>query len=246
MPRPFDVEHFRAAFDRWIVAGRFNERPDYYPRYRSRYEGVLRRFAARAELQPASILDVGGGQLALLCHVLWGDRVMVADVGGEHLEYLRECGVPAARWNLALEEASFGVACDTVFLAEVIEHLPIPGYVALDRLKRVLRPGGMLVCTTPNFYRLRNVVYVAMGRRIFDHFRRPEEGPLGHVIEYDEERLRWQFERAGFPEVDIEMCYFPHTPNEPVFRALSLLGRPLFLVPRFRDCMVVFARAPSS
>src|SRR5262249_35280489 len=135
---------------------------------------------------------------------------------------------------------------DAVLFSEVIEHLPIPGYVALDRLKRVLRPGGLLLCTTPNFYRLRNVVYVAAGRRIYDHFKAPEEGPLGHVIEYDARRRCGEFARAAFADAATAMCSFAHAPNEPLFRLLSLLGRPLFLVPRFRDCMVAIARAPAA
>lgn len=246
MAREFEVSRFRAEYDRWIVGGRFNEVPEYYPRYRSRYEGVLKRFAAHASPEPCDVLDIGGGQLALLCKLLWGDRGTAADVVDGHLGYLREQGVETVCWNLAQQDAPFERRFDVVFFMEVIEHLPIPGYVALERLRKVLKPGGLLVCTTPNFYRLRNVVYVATGKRIYDHFKKPEEGPLGHVIEYDEPRLRWQLDRAGFSDAKIEMCYFDHQPNDPIFRVLSFLGKPLFLVPRFRDCMVAIARAPAA
>lgn len=250
MARPLDVRRFRETYERWIVRGRFNELPEYYPRYRSRYEGLLRRFAAQAGDEPLDVLDIGGGQLALLCSKLWDDRATAADVfadgrGDRRESYLRENGVATLGWNLAQEEAPCARRFDAVFFAEVIEHLPIPGYVALERLRRVLQPGGLLLCTTPNFYRLRNIVYVAIGKRIFDHFREPGEGPLGHVIEYDEPRLRWQLDRAGFSDVRLEMCYFRHQPNQPLFRALSWLGKPLFLVPRFRDSIVAFARTPA-
>jgi SAM-dependent methyltransferase len=246
MARPFDVRQFRAEYERWICGGRFNESPEYYPRYRSRYEGILRRFAAHASPESCDVLDVGGGQLALLCARLWGDRPTVADVAVEPLGYLRENGVETVRWNLAQDEAPFERRFGTAFFAEVIEHLPIPGYVALQRLRRTLEPGGLLLCTTPNFYRLRNVVYVAIGKRIYDHIRAAEEGPLGHVIEYDAPRLRWQLDRAGFSVVRIELCYFEHQPHQPVFRVLSWLGKPLFLVPRFRDCIVAIARSPAA
>ncbi|HZM00038.1 MAG TPA: class I SAM-dependent methyltransferase, partial [Planctomycetota bacterium] len=232
-----------AEYERWIVRGRFNELPEYYPRYRSRYQGLLERFAAHASPEPCEVLDLGGGQCALLCRVLWGDRAAAADVATGHLDYLRDNGVETARWNLARDETPFARRFDFVFFSEVIEHLPVPGHVALERLRRVLAPGGLLLCTTPNFYRLRNVVYVATGQRIYDHFKLPEEGPLGHVIEYDEPRLRWQLERAGLEVVRLELCYFEHQPVHPLSRLLSLLGKPLFLVPRFRDCLVVIARS---
>jgi SAM-dependent methyltransferase len=245
MARSFDVRRFREAYDRWIVGGRFNEQPEYYPRYRSRYEGILRRFAVHAPAGPCNVLEIGGGQHALLCNVLWGDRATAADVAVGHLGYLRDNGVATACWNLAEEPAPFEQRFDAVFFAEVIEHLPIPGYVALERVREVLEPGGLMICTTPNFYRLRNVVYVAIGKRIYDHFREAGEGPLGHVIEYDEPRLRWQLDRAGFADVCIELCYFAHQPNNAVFRWMSFLGKPLFMVPRFRDCIVAIARSPS-
>ena len=74
MTRPFDVETFRTTYDRWISGGRFIEAPDYYPRYRSRYEAIIQRVATLAPDAPCDVLDIGGGQLALLCQKLWQDR----------------------------------------------------------------------------------------------------------------------------------------------------------------------------
>ena len=45
MPRPFDLPKFGAAFERYIVNGEFNETPEYYPRYRSRYERLMWHFS---------------------------------------------------------------------------------------------------------------------------------------------------------------------------------------------------------
>jgi SAM-dependent methyltransferase len=243
MVRPFDLRGFRAAYDEWIVRGQFNEEPSYYPRYRSRYEGLMKRYAELVCPEPVDVLDIGGGQYALLALKLWGDRSAVADVVDTQLGYVRDCGVATHVWNLAKEDAPFEQRFDVVIFSEVIEHLPIPGYIALDRLRRVLKPGGLVICTTPNFYRLRNVVYTAIGKRIYDHFKLPEEGPLGHVIEYDQDRLSWAMQRAGFRNIQVECRQFPHQPNDPVFRVLSWVGSPLFLVPRFRDTMIGVATA---
>jgi SAM-dependent methyltransferase len=243
MPRPFDPAAFHEMYDRWIVAGSFNEEPSYYPRYRSRYEAVMKRLAELTNPGPIRILDIGGGQHALLAKALWNDDATVADVTVGHLKYVQEQGVKTARWDLSREDSPFTEPFDAIIFAEVIEHLPCAGYIALERLRRCLRPGGLLICTTPNFYRPRNIVYVAIGKQIFDHYRRPEDGGGGHLVEFDVPRLRWQFDLAGFKDISIELRHFPHNPNSPVFRAMYWLGRPLYWIPRFRDNLLAVARA---
>jgi SAM-dependent methyltransferase len=241
MGRNFDRQAFYDTFDQWIAGGRFQEEPSYYPRYRSRYEGLTQKYAELAGPAPIDLLDIGGGQYALLAHKLWGDRASVADVDSK-LEYLQESGVTTHVWNLAKEDASFEGKFDVVIFSEVIEHLPMPGYVALERLRKVLKTGGFLICTTPNFFRLRNVVYVAIGKGIYDNMKLPEDGATGHVIEYDPKRFRWVMERAGFRDVKISLHQYPHQPNDMVFRVMSWLGSPLFLIPRFRDTMIAVGR----
>lgn len=244
MSRPFDRENFRKEYDRWIVQGQFNEVPDYYPRYRSRYETTLEIFAKHADPQPGRVLDIGGGQFALLTMKLWNDQATMVDVVDKNMGYVRQQGVETVLWDLCRDDPPFDKpAYDYVIFSEVIEHLPIPGYIALERLRRCLRPGGLLLCTTPNFYRLRNVIYTAIGRPIFDNFRYPEVGGLGHVLEYDEPRFRWQIEHAGYRDVTIVKKSCRHNPTTPINRILYWLGYPLSQIPRFREALFATARA---
>lgn len=217
---------------------------EYYERYRSRYKTCIKRFQDLAPSHPVDVLDVGGGQLALLCKKLWNDRAWVADLHGPHLEYMRSQGVETVQWNLCGLEQPFVEKFDFVFFSEVIEHLPVPGHVVLEKLRRTLKPGGIIICSTPNFYRLRNVVFVALGLRIHDYFRMPENESLEHVIEYSRDHLQWQFEKAGFKSCYIEYCQMHHSPTNIVFRIISWLGYPLFLFPRFRDNLLAIAHAP--
>jgi len=109
---------------------------------------------------------------------------------------MEEHGVKTVHWNLCTSEPPFTRKFDAVFFSEVIEHLPIPGHVVLERLRKVLRPGGVIICTTPNLYRLRNVVYMTFGLPIYDYFRIPDDDTgLSHVIEYSRDHLQWQFEK---------------------------------------------------
>jgi 2-polyprenyl-3-methyl-5-hydroxy-6-metoxy-1,4-benzoquinol methylase len=244
MSRQFDTKTFNRIYDKAVVAGQFNEAPDYYPRYRARYRATLQKYAQVAGIPPARVLDIGGGQHALLANLLWGDRATLADIAGPHFDYLRQQGVQVVEWNLCTSEQPFVAEFDAIFFSEVIEHLPIPGHVVLERLRIALRPGGVIICTTPNLYRLRNVVYLALGKQMYDYFRMPTDRSLGHILEYSQDHLKWQFERAGFEGVRVELCHLAHKVKSLHFRILSWFGYPLLLFPRFRDNLMVTARAP--
>lgn len=58
-----------------------------------------------------------------------------------------ECLHVDANQRLPFEDASF----DLVWCSEVIEHLQDPAF-SLGELRRVTKPGGLLVLTTPNSY----------------------------------------------------------------------------------------------
>lgn len=244
--RTFDDKAFARAFDEVVLAGHWQEKSAYYPRYRTRYEAVLRSFADVAPDHPVDLLEVGGGQLAALAHRLWRDRATVADIGDTCFPTLEKQGVATFRYNLAADEPPTGHAYDVVLLSEVIEHLPVPGHLALLRLRTMLRPGGLLICSTPNLYRLRNIVFLALGRPIFDNFDVPRESGAGHVLEYSADHLRWQFEQAGFTDIDVTLREFAHVPHRTSDRLLAALGRPLLRIPRFRDNLLATAVAPST
>ena len=238
MARPFDRRVFREDLRpldrRWEIQRRAMVLPALPVPLRG-HHGTVR---AVADPDPLRVLDIGGGQHALLAKKLWNDHATVADVTEDHLNYVREQGVETVRWDLGREEPPFTEPFDAIIFSEVIEHFPCAGYIALERLRRCLRPGGLLICTTPNFYRLRNIVYTLIGKQIFDHFRRPEAGGGGHLIEYDVPRLRYQFNEAAIQRYFDRLREFHHSPNSPVFRVMYWLGQPLFLIPRFRDCLV--------
>jgi SAM-dependent methyltransferase len=247
MAREWDPREFDRLYERFICQDDFHfGGKAYYYRYRSRFKECMRRFAELAPPAPIDVLDVGGGQLALMCLKMWGDRAAVADLPGQHMTYMAGHGVETVFWNLCKTEAPTSTKYDFAFFIEVIEHLPIPGYIVLERLKRVLRPGGALMCTTPNLYRLRNVVFMALGRRIFDNFQYPEDDyALSHVLEYSLDHLDWQFRRAGFTNCSVTYAQFHHSPTKPLHRPLAWLGYPLHVVPHWRDNLIAIGYASS-
>lgn len=244
MSRILNHENYKKIYSEYICNGKFQEVPEYYTRYYNRYKIIIRKYCELIRPEKACVLDIGGGQLALLCHKLWNDDAWLADIGGPHLNYLREQGVEVTEWDLCSEQQPFIEKFDFIFFSEVIEHLPIPVHLVLERFRKALKPGGKLICTTPNLYRLRNIVYMICGIQIFDYFRLPKDKGLGHVIEYSYDHLYWQFKEAGFENIEVSYCQIHHSPNNIIFRIMSWFGSPLFLFPRFRDNLIAVAEAP--
>ena len=242
--RNFDEADFDRAFADLVSGNRWQEEPQYYSRYRTRYAAMIRRFAQRAPDRPVEVLDIGGGQLAFLAVALWDDRGCVADIDDTGFAGLRARGIDTFEWNVALDDAPFDRRFDGIFISEVIAHLPVPGHIVLRRLRMLLRPGGVLLCSTPNLYRLRNVVFLLRGRPLFGHFDVPEARSYSPVVEYSAEHLAWQFERAGFVDCTVDLEHFAHVPNAPLDRMLSTLGAPLRRIPRYRDNLVAVGTAP--
>ena len=241
--RVFDQVAFERAFTE--MAGiRWQEEPEYYPRYQTRYAAILQRFAEEAPERRLDLLDIGGGQLAYLAVALWADRGCVADIDDGCFAALQAKGIDAFQWDLALDDAPTDRRFDAIFFSEVIEHLPVPGHIALRRLRTLMRSGGLLFCSTPNLYRLRNIIYLIRGRQLFDHFDLPGERGYGHVLEYSAAHLDWQLQRAGFVNCVVELHDFTHVPHERVDRVLSAVGAPLRRIPRYRDNLLAVATAP--
>jgi 2-polyprenyl-3-methyl-5-hydroxy-6-metoxy-1,4-benzoquinol methylase len=148
----------------------------------------LRRYRTSGRL-----LDVGCGAGAVL-------RTMSAD--GWHAEGQEISEAAADR----LEEEGFRIhreapdelaggdtSFDVVVMSEVIEHLRAPD-VTLRAVRRLLRPGGALYLTTPNFG--------SLSRRVLRDQWRAIDLP-GHLSYFDHRSLKAYLARAEFCEVRV-------------------------------------------
>jgi SAM-dependent methyltransferase len=115
------------------------------------------------------VLDVGCRYGALTKAYLEGNEVVGVDVDRDALEEAAKLGIETvwadAEEPLPFEDQSF----DVVVCGEVLEHMrDAEGLVR--ELHRVLRPGGTLVGSVPNSFRLKNRLRFLLGRA-------PEDDP---------------------------------------------------------------------
>jgi SAM-dependent methyltransferase len=126
------------------------------------------------------VLDAGCGR-SLFTEIRpeWPFAIAAADVDLDLLRARRD-EFPAVQWLVAdAHPLPFRDGCfDALFAGELIEHLsdPRPG---VAEFRRVLRPGGTLILTTPNRRRLANVV---------DRSDRPYSPDHLSELSYDEVR----------------------------------------------------------
>ena len=129
-------------------------------------------------------LDSRGAQTVTVRHPLTGERQ-------SHTLEFQHFNIEDGAFPFA--SASF----DVVLLCEVLEHLQSDPVKVLLEIKRVLKPSGHLVLTTPNVSRLDNVCRMLGGANIYDPFS--GYGPYGrHNREYNKDELARLLAFCGF------------------------------------------------
>jgi SAM-dependent methyltransferase len=196
--------------------------------------------------RPARLLEIGGGQIALLLKELFEDEVVVADLTYDHAAAVTRHGVEFRRCDLIRDDLPERGAFDAVVLCEVVEHLPVPLHLVLTKIALWLRPGGFVFVTTPNLYRLRNVVRLATGRELFCPLHYPEPGQgIGHPFELSADNLRWHMERAGLEGVVVELAQLTMRGSSYGATLGRMAAWPLLYARRsLRDSLVAWGRMP--
>lgn len=205
------LSHASAIAAPGIVAG-YGAKPPVY------FEGARADFVARLPDDPqAAILEAGcgrGGTGALALRAGKAGRYVgielfpsAAAEARQSLSEVIEGDVETL--SLPFEAASF----DALVLSEVLEHLRDP-WAVVARLGALVRPGGMVLASSPNIAHWRIVLALACGR-----FEPADMGPMDrtHLRWFTPATFRGLFEGAGFAVEHVG----PVTPNAARTRLLS-------------------------
>lgn len=200
-----------------------------------------------ATAHTAVVLDIGCGDgtaASAAAPLLAGHRVIGVDWSQDalkrahaHLPYvvrgeLTDGGLPFADGS-----------ADAVLFSEVIEHLVDPDS-ALDELRRVLRPGGHLMLSTPNLAAWYNRGLLLAGvQPVFSEVSlrgihgRPGSEVVGHLRLYTARALREFVAASGFDVVRVAGAPFHGVP-----RPLRGLDRLACAVPSASSILLLHAR----
>jgi SAM-dependent methyltransferase len=153
------------------------------------------------------VLDIGtGGGIAARFFKALGCRVVSVDSvsasGTAALENVRLAGVEAVACDIERDILpAESKSIDVVIFTDVIEHLHHSPRPALNEIMRILRPGGIVLASTPNALRLTARLKVLTGvsnwPKIWDYFDQPL-AHFGHHHEYTIEEFKGVFQRTGF------------------------------------------------
>jgi 2-polyprenyl-3-methyl-5-hydroxy-6-metoxy-1,4-benzoquinol methylase len=228
------------------------------PRY-----AFARALLERMRPPPADVVELGaapGHQSTALARA--GYRVTALDLGaasdawggqseGTMAAELAASGVTSLMWDLEaspypLEDSSF----DIVLLTEVLEHLRDYPATALEEAHRLLRPGGLLLLTTPNAAQVLNRLRLLAGHSVYTPLHDWLHGlpHARHAREYTAAELTALVRHAGLELVQLQSRHFfigvgrrRGGVARAIKHAIDLLGRAR---PSLGPTLVVVARRP--
>lgn len=244
--QPFTKADFEKAYRKTILSSNFFEKDSYYVQQKSRYLNTLKSINQLPLPRSPQLLEISGGQIALLSQELFEYQPTVIDVSETYKQSLLEKHIQFQCCDLLHDDIEERDFYDLVVMCEVIEHMPIPPYLVLEKIKAWIKPGGWLFLTTPNLYRLRNLVRLAVGLRVFDTFRIPEKGAgIGHPLEYSQTHLEWHLKTAGFESIDIQLRQLDNAGSTLKTQLGRFIASPFLLRPLWRDKLVAVAQKPA-
>ena len=157
-----------------------------------RYEIALEFLADHCN-KSNKICEIGpGGVIAYLTKYSEAQTSAIVSPSESHWDDIyKENGVNLYRWdlNLPLDYDDVHETFDGIVFLETLEHLNRWPEQVLDDIHKLLKPGGILLLSTPNLVRLSNRVRMLLGRPPNNPFKFTATG-VHHVREYTFSELK--------------------------------------------------------
>jgi SAM-dependent methyltransferase len=195
---------------------------------------------------PAVVLDLGCGDgtaLAVAATQSPGHRYAGIDWSADALRQARKRGLTVVRGAVETRLPVADGVADVVLMSELIEHLVDPD-AAVAEVRRVLRPGGSLLLSTPNLAAWYNRGLLALGiQPVFSEvslravFGRPGSVVAGHLRLFTRRALIEFLTASGFRCVAVAGARYHDVP-----RLMQPLDRAFCRWPSAASILLVHAR----
>jgi SAM-dependent methyltransferase len=200
---------------------------------RARRQALMLQEVLRDVAAPALIVDVGCGDgmsAEVATRANPGHRFLGLDWSADALRQARARGLTLV--GASVESAGLPIAsasADVMIMSELIEHLVDPDSV-LEEAWRVLKPGGVLLLSTPNLAAWYNRGLLAVGiQPLFTEvslrgvYGRPGSVVAGHLRLFTSRALTGLLAARGFGDIRMSgACYHDvPAPLRPLDRAFS-------------------------
>lgn len=174
----------------------FNDHKD---RYKKDLELINRYFKG------GKILDIGANPFHLtFCLRQLGYEITGVDINPDPFKsFINKYNLVIKKANIETEELPFKTSTfDFIIFNEVFEHLRINPIFTLREINRVLKPGGILLLTTPNLYAIHKIFMFNLGKSFndaYDEFNKLNVyGYMGHIREYSTKEIRKFLQNTNF------------------------------------------------
>lgn len=178
--------------------------------------------ALRDVTSPACVLDLGcgdGAAAAVATSYNPGHRMAGIDWSASALQQARQHGLTVVRAGMGPRLPFAGEVADVVIMSELIEHLVDTDSV-LDEVRRVLKPGGSLLLSTPNLAAWYNRGLVAFGvQPVFSEvslrgvYGRPGTQVAGHLRLFTSKALTGLLAARGFAVARVSGARYHDVPG---------------------------------
>ncbi|MBU0479206.1 class I SAM-dependent methyltransferase [bacterium] len=180
----------------------------YLNRDNLRFREIVKCIAEREKNK--KILDIGiaYGFHDIILKEIWGFDITGMEVEeniNAYCKLLHRHQIPLIQGELSKKSCPVpNESFDIVIFSEVIEHMRLSPLKALLEIKRVLKPKGLILLTTPNIASLRNIEHLVRGKNISEPFPDDDSNlvhitdKMNHIRVYTIEEITSLIQRAGF------------------------------------------------
>lgn len=217
---------------------------DYFSIHKNRYKNDLE--IIEYYYKKGKILEIG----SFPCHLTYcvkrlGYPVIGLDINPKRVEnFIKRHNLIVKECNIENEKIPFNDnSFDLIIFSEIFEHLRIDPISTLKEINRIVRPGGIMMLTTPNLYSLGKIILFNLGKGFNNPYKEFEKlhtvGHMGHIREYSTKEIKQFLENTGFKVVKVKYKVYNKSHRKIVGPILDLCYR---IIPKWRPFQIIISK----